>query len=253
MDCQLSNLIIKRVYYATTIYTEENSKMSIKNRKNWAVLIKYEGETEYYQDNEIIISNINNLVVLPKGCCYQWRCTKTGHFSIIEFDCDLENQSIYSFPVKNGEKLLKTFKDLEYRIQSKQPLYQMESIKETYSLMLKLLSQSDEIYVPRSKEERLIPAIDYISKNYNKDIKNDDLAEITGLSTVYFRKLFTEVYGVSPMSFVKNVRIRKAKEMLRSDYGSITDIAVSLGYSNIYDFSRDFKKHVGVSPTKYTS
>jgi len=39
--------------------------------------------------------------------------------------------------------------------------------------------------------------------------------------------------------------------MLNSDYGSISDIAQSLGYLNIYDFSRAFKKYVGISPSKY--
>lgn len=48
------------------------------------------------------------------------------------------------------------------------------------------------------------------------------------------------------------MRIKKAKEMLKSDYGSITGIAESLGYLNIYDFSRNFKNHVGISPSEYT-
>jgi YesN/AraC family two-component response regulator len=39
--------------------------------------------------------------------------------------------------------------------------------------------------------------------------------------------------------------------MLKSDYGNITNVAESLGYLNIYDFSRTFKKHTGISPTKY--
>ena len=44
---------------------------------------------------------------------------------------------------------------------------------------------------------------------------------------------------------------QKAKEMLKSDYSSLSDVAYSLGYISLYDFSRDFKKHVGVSPSKY--
>jgi AraC-like DNA-binding protein len=71
------------------------------------------------------------------------------------------------------------------------------------------------------------------------------------MSTVYFRELFHKVYGVSPMNYIQNLRIRRAKEMLRSDYSSITDIAFALGYNNIYEFSKAFKKHTGVPPTKY--
>jgi len=50
---------------------------------------------------------------------------------------------------------------------------------------------------------------------------------------------------------VHQFRTEKAKEMLGSDYGTLSDIAQSLGYPNLYDFSRDFKKHAGVAPSKY--
>lgn len=76
-------------------------------------------------------------------------------------------------------------------------------------------------------------------------------AVIAGLSTAYFRKLFVEVMGTTPLDYLHKIRIKKAKEMLKSDYGSITDIAHSLGYLNIYGFSRDFKKYTGVPPSKY--
>lgn len=68
---------------------------------------------------------------------------------------------------------------------------------------------------------------------------------------MYFRKLFTEVMGISPIAYINDIKIKKAKEMLKSDYGSITDIAHSLGYLDIYDFSRAFKKHTGIPPSKY--
>ena len=53
------------------------------------------------------------------------------------------------------------------------------------------------------------------------------------------------------MVYAREMRINKAKEMLGSDYVSLTDIALALGYANLYDFSRDFKRHVGVAPSKY--
>ena len=57
--------------------------------------------------------------------------------------------------------------------------------------------------------------------------------------------------GTSPIVYTRRLRIEKAKEMLRSDYGTLSDVAQSLGYASLYDFSRDFKKHTGVTPSKY--
>ena len=71
------------------------------------------------------------------------------------------------------------------------------------------------------------------------------------MSSVYFRKMFTQIMGGSPIAYVKQFRIEKAKEMLKSDYGTLTDIASMLGYASLYDFSRDFKKQTGVPPSKY--
>ena len=57
--------------------------------------------------------------------------------------------------------------------------------------------------------------------------------------------------GESPIAYVKRLRIEKAKEMLGSDYGTLSDIASILGYASLYDFSRDFKKQTGIPPSKY--
>ena len=247
----LSNLIINKVCSATTIYNETNARGKRSNRSCWAILIKYEGETLYYSNGKTYVSNVNNMVILPKGCSYDWVCTKSGHYTIIEFESDCVYDNIIHFPAANGEKLLKYFKNLEYKRTLKKPMFEIESIRDAYSIILKLAEAEHKTYVPTEKAEKLRPAIEYIAQNYNKEIKNDDLASLTGLSTVYFRKLFTEVFHISPIAYVHELRIKKAKEMLKSDYGSITDIAYSLGYLNIYDFSRDFKKHMGVSPSRY--
>ena len=130
-------------------------------------------------------------------------------------------------------------------------MIEMESIKDTYAIILALAQTDTERYLPTEKQKKIAPAVEYISQNYHKKITNDELASLTGLSTVYFRKLFTSIMGISPISYVHALRIRKAKEMLQSDHGDLSSVARSLGYLNLYDFSRDFKKHTGVSPSKY--
>ena len=107
-------------------------------------------------------------------------------------------------------------------------------------------------YIDNSVGLSMTEAKEFIEMNFkNKELSVAMLAEKAGMSDVYFRKLFTQIYGTSPMAYVHNLRIKKAKEMLSSDYGSITDVAYSLGYASVYDFSRDFKKHTGVPPSGY--
>lgn len=247
----LSNMIITKIHSVSTMYSEKNAGSKRKNRSLWALVIKYEGETRYTSNGREYISNINNIAILPKGCDYDWRCVKSGHFSIIEFDCDKSHRDIFSFNVKNGEMYLKTIKKLEINRFLKRTTYMLDELKDLYGLISSLLHSVEHKYLPSGKEQKILPAIEYIVKNYNKKICNDELAAVTGLSTVYFRRLFNETVGISPIRYAGLIRMKKAEEMLKSDYSAISDIAYSLGYNNVYEFSRDFKKRIGISPSKY--
>jgi YesN/AraC family two-component response regulator len=233
------------------MYNEKNIKSKRINRPHWAIIIKYEGETVYKANGRTYISNKENIAILPKGSSYEWLCTKSGHVATIEFDCETMCSDIFSFRVKDGEKILKLFKELEYKRTMKNPIYKMESIRDCYTIILNLIQAEKRSYLPSCKLQKITPAMDYIAKNYSRNITNDELANLIGVSTVYFRKLFTEVVGTSPIAYVHKLRIKKAKEMLKSDYGSISDIAYSLGYLSVYDFSRTFKKHTGIPPSKF--
>lgn len=217
----------------------------------WALVIKYEGETQYISNGKRYISNIRNIAVLPKGSNYDWCCTEAGRFSIVEFECKKTCSDIFMFKVKNGEQLLDVIKKMEMAVTLKKSAYMLDELRDLYGLMSFLLKTVESTYVPSDKKQRILPAVEYIAENYNKSIRNDDLAAVTGLSTVYFRKLFKEIMGVSPIRYICSVKMKKAQKMLQSDYSSISDIAYSLGYNNIYEFSKDFKKYMGVSPLNY--
>ena len=247
----LSQLVITGVHSVSTFYTAQNKGAVRINRPGWAIVIKYEGETVYTVNGKRFVSDISRAVVLPRGSNYEWEGTKAGHFSIIEFESESTHKEPMFFPVRHGERIHKLFRELEQKRTLRSPMYEAESIRDTYSILLSLAKPTIEAYAPSAKRQRIAPALEFISRNYSKNITNDTLAALVGTSTVYFRKLFCEVMGISPIAFVKQLRIEKAKEMLRSDYGSLGDIARSLGYSSLYDFSRDFKKQVGIAPSKY--
>ena len=233
----LSKLVITNIASVSTLYTNENVSKHRDNRSRWAIIVKYEGETVYLSKGKKHISNVNNISILPKGCSYSWECVKAGHYSVIEFDCQFTSDEIMTFPVSNGEKIAMAIKRLELEKAKKNEFIRLECIKETYAILLGLLKAEPHKYSPSKKQQKIAPALDFIAKNYGQHLKNDDLAQLCNMSTVYFRKLFKEVMGKSPIEYIQTLKIEKAKEILKSDYGSISDIAYELGYQNIYDLS----------------
>lgn len=247
----LNNLIITQVFSATTMYSDTNTSSRRINRQRWAIIIKYEGETVYCAYGKEYISNRTHLAILPKGSSYQWTCKQAGHYAVVEFDSLVTCEDFFTFSISDCDAVLSIFRELEAKRMLNRSSNEIESIYAVYGMILKILELSRKPAVPFRKVDKLAPALAYISDHYTEDLNNDQLAKAAGLSTVYFRKLFKEVYQVSPMNYVKEIRIEKAKEMLRSDFGNISEVGLSLGYPSIYDFSRDFKKHVGLSPRKF--
>lgn len=76
----------------------------------------------------------------------------------------------------------------------------------------------------------------------------EDLARSFGMSYHYFRHQFRLRTGLSPGTFRNRMRMERACEQLRTTSRSLADIAQSVGYTNAYAFSREFKKMFGVPP-----
>ena len=94
-------------------------------------------------------------------------------------------------------------------------------------------------------------AKDFIQKNYSAKITLDMVSKEVGFSKTYFSKIFTEETGENFTTYLTNVRIEKAKELLTKTEMRIYEVCEHTGYSNIEHFSRTFKKLVGVSPIQY--
>ncbi len=105
------------------------------------------------------------------------------------------------------------------------------------------------------KEENTVDIIknaqDYIASNYSKDLILDDVSKELQISPYYFSKLFKKRTGSTFIEYLTNVRIERAKELLRNTNKSMKEICLEVGYSDANYFSRTFKKNVGVTPSEY--
>ena len=55
------------------------------------------------------------------------------------------------------------------------------------------------------------------------------------------------------MKYVHSLRMEKAKEMLKTEHAKISDIAITVGYPDVFTFSKNFRKYVGMSPRAYST
>jgi len=77
------------------------------------------------------------------------------------------------------------------------------------------------------------------------------LARGSSLSRSRFAELFRKQMGVSPLAFLENQRLRRARELLAHTSLNIAEISTQTGFTSPFYFSLRFKKHFGTSPRDY--
>lgn len=91
----------------------------------------------------------------------------------------------------------------------------------------------------------------YMEEHYSEKIVLEDLAALVDLNPVYFSVLFKKETDMNISSYLKQIRMEKAKELLRTTNETIAAIGDSVGYRDSRHFSQSFTKYVGVKPALY--
>lgn len=103
-----------------------------------------------------------------------------------------------------------------------------------------------EKYKPMVEE-----AIRYVDAHYNEPLRLEDVCRISMLSKTYFCYLFKLLTQQTLVEYIMNLRIQKAAELLKDPANSITWVGYEVGFNDSTNFSRTFKKIVGISPRTY--
>ena len=90
-----------------------------------------------------------------------------------------------------------------------------------------------------------------IQHEFHRNISLEELAECVSLSKYHFLRTFEKAFGVTPMQFITDERIRQAKYRLLNTRESINSISDSLGFSSAGYFTKVFKKEIGMTPSEY--
>lgn len=91
----------------------------------------------------------------------------------------------------------------------------------------------------------------FMSMHYNEAISVQDVADYVGIHRSHFTVAFTKLLGISPGQYLLRLRMNNGARMLEETDFSITEIALSLGYSDIFAFTRAFSNYYRMPPSVY--
>jgi transcriptional regulator GlxA family with amidase domain len=91
----------------------------------------------------------------------------------------------------------------------------------------------------------------FIHMHYAEPITREQLAAHVGVSGDHLTTSFRQEMGVTPIAYLNRYRINRARMLLEESSRSITDVALSVGFSDLANFSRTFHREVGMTPNAY--
>jgi AraC family transcriptional regulator len=93
--------------------------------------------------------------------------------------------------------------------------------------------------------------IDYMKANLTQDLSILDLATLTGMSESHFSRSFRRSVGIAPYQYLMQQRVERAKQLLKRQAISISDIALDCGFANQTHLTKVFRQMTGVTPKAY--
>jgi len=98
---------------------------------------------------------------------------------------------------------------------------------------------------------RAVDAALWIDAHAHETIDLEDAATEAGLSPFHFLRVFANVLGVTPHQYLVRCRLRRAASLLAGGERSITDVALDVGFGDLSNFVRTFRRAAGVSPGRF--
>lgn len=100
----------------------------------------------------------------------------------------------------------------------------------------------------KGKIQRISKAIDYIHTHLDEPVSVEKLAQVVLMSRTAFYSNFKEVMHVSPLQYAKSVKLFEAQKLLKAGK-RVSEASDLVGYNNLAQFSREYKRHFGILPS----
>ena len=200
-------------------------------------------------DAELRVSS-HDILFVPAGKAYTVSSEQSEQVITVHFFSDVVPLSeIAKFTPADRSEIETCFTDIQRLWSTRTHSAELECRATLYRI-LSLIER--ELESPsENMRDKIDAAEEYIRANFTShELNVDDIAKECGMSDTYFRQLFTERYGTTPLKYINKLRLAYARELLESRYYTVTEVSEMCGFNNINYFSTFIKKELGKSPKK---
>jgi transcriptional regulator GlxA family with amidase domain len=107
-----------------------------------------------------------------------------------------------------------------------------------------------QIGLADSRLAHLARAIRWIRGHYDETLRVEQLAALATMSVSSFHRHFRAVTSMTPIQYQKEIRLHEARARLLADPGDVTGVGYAVGYDSPSQFSREYRRRFGVSPSR---
>ena len=241
------NLIINEFQNAFKAFDRKGRKMHYSSRYASCFIITLKGSIRFSYCGGSVTSDKNHPVFLPKGLSYTNECLETAESIVFNFSSTGHfSKPEYLRPV-SPEFANSKFDTVKNAENSQDNLNHLLVLSEIYNLAYHLLAK--ETPVSRT-DEILNSAIEYMTENHSDpSLTAYHIASHCFVSEIYLRKIFSNKMGTTPHRALTEIRMKKAY-LYALDKRPVKEIALNVGYRDVYQFSRAYKRFFGYSPSK---
>ncbi|MFI4912820.1 MAG: AraC family transcriptional regulator [Sedimentisphaeraceae bacterium JB056] len=221
-----------------------------------------DGSGELKTDNQTYLLKGGDMLVLPAGSLQDYRAL--DYFKKVWFHIDdtpkwsfLKDEGSRVFESRFGEEIHHALSGFLNEVFAASVNVSAVSLANAYAEIICELIRRVLHPQARGWASKRLRQLNEIWREVNEKLyvpwQVEDLAERMEISAVQFHRLHVKYFSCTPISFLTDLRMNKARHILRTTDLNLQEVAVMVGYDSAFSFSRAFKKHNDISPSKFRS
>lgn len=241
-----------------------NRDWSLERRQIWDTFFLFitKGCLEVQLDDQQFSVPAGHMLILPDGVYHQlssardqpelWQISLHAHINNSWGESLFTQTDTRHVKVQNAQYWNKTLGHSSALLRNTAETGRHIFQAQLQTLINELLLDGLEIDITHnSKDPRIEHAIQLINKDIAHDWTVEELADITQLGVVQFRKLFKLNNNITPKKYIHQQRIKESCQLLQYSRLKIKDIAERVGFQSDYYYQRSFKQAMGCRPTEF--